>query len=251
MPQVVQRAVTQAVRAKNLTNAKMYAERTNDSPTMRALKIASHRTAGEIMVAVLGRVIDAPEYMGAGVQQAVFVNRQKNFVRKILFESIGLDIEQAEALAATHQANFDRAVAYLGDFYVPTKFQPQRLPGLLGGSAVTATQPILRPFASFAHPNGIWEYSDDEHYINEQRDIHRRIGDMYGETGMFPDLYGEGNVMVIHDDEVGEHLRMPDTIPETPETGQSPMWTDQPNRPETRKQIFEQLHKTWQTQLAA
>jgi len=250
MPQIVQRAVTQAIRAKGLTNAQMREERADQSSVQRLLKIAGHRTAGQMIVAAIGRSINAQEYMGAGMQQAVFGDRQKNLVHKVLFESIGLDTDGAEALAAIHQANFNTAEAYLGDFYIPTKFRPVRLAGLLGGCAVIATQPMVNPLVSFAHPSGIWRHSRDAHYINEQKTLHDRIGHLYKATGMFPDLYGVGNVVVVDDREEGtEHIRIPDTIPETRETGLSPMWTDQPQRPETRQQVFEQFHSTWRTEI--
>jgi hypothetical protein len=242
MNEAFKRALKESSRASGLTVEQMRVERADQGALKRNAKIAYHRTAGRLLVKTLGNRIGGSEVIGAGCDQLVFIDKDHDEVHKLLINSLGSTAAGAEQEARHHQEIFDRANLYLHGFMLETEYRTVNLSRAIGRHAVVAAQPAIRPIKSFPNnPSAIWTYDNNKDYRAHQLALAYRINDLYRATGMFPDLFGFGNAVVI-DNSGDKNIRIVDTMVETPELLARPMWND-PTK--TREERYQEILAEW------
>jgi hypothetical protein len=243
MNEILTRAIRQSARARILTMEQMQAEREAQSAAERIAKIAFHKTVGKFAVKALGRSIGGERVIGAGCEQLVFISKDQQQVTKLLVNTLGSSKSQAKNTASYQQELFDTAAYYLGDFLQETSYRTVALPRSLGKYAVVSTQPAVTPIKSFSYNlKEIWDYDEGSEYQAHHLALGYGINDLYKGTGMFPDLFGNGNVVILEDGYGNSTLRILDTIVETPDSLSRIMFD---GTAQTREERYNELLDQW------
>lgn len=214
MNQLIDRALRYSVLNKPFTLAELIEARSNQGVLARLGKSACYKTIGTaINYAVLGNYPTNPDFLSNGTEQLVFKSKNGQNVEKILINTIGSSQKRAEGKAYIYQTLSDVVHKHLGEFWLDTRFEPVRLPKALGRHAVMAVQPLIEPIEVFPGPAEVLDYSSDEAYVDQFKELLDRLAQLYKKTGMLPDLLGSGNIALIPP---SEQIKIIDTIPETP-----------------------------------
>ena len=212
-------------------------------------RMPNHSVVSQLAVVGISKVLAAPvvntftrhfnsEFVGSGSEQLV-MRRSLGQIIKLLKPTFGSSLEQAGEQSHRYQNLSDTAGWYLGDKWLETEFYPVKLPKIIGGYAVAAGQPEIQAIKSFKEPEDLLGHSTSEDFLTQVSDLVYRIRSFNTQTGMYPDLFGDGNVLIDADN----NIRIVDTIPETPDKLETMMWWDSPKV--TRRQAHEIALELW------
>lgn len=199
--------VTFSVEAQRIPAAEMLKLRDDHNRLLALAMVGTYKIASKGLIPALGRHLKG-EFIGAGYEQVVYSIRGQN-VAKILINSIGSSAELAEEISTHKQDDFDKVKPHLDEHWVDTTFYPMALPRYLGGYAVVAVQPDLRPYKKFETVDDVVGFSAEVDYREKVGSLARKIGHAYTATGLYPDITGPGNVVLTETDTT---LKIADTI---------------------------------------
>jgi hypothetical protein len=248
MSEKLKRSLVQSARSETLTVAEMRAERPSHCLAQQMCRIAYHRTVGKAMLDALGKRIDAREFIGMGNDQLVFKSRNGKVAKKLFFNTLGSSEPEAHSLSSHYGFLHNQAAPTMGDFYIETQFDVVKMPTIIGNFAVIASQPFIKSKKDFGDISAIWEHNSTEEFVSHQWDLLERTKNLYQKTGMFPDLFGQGNIALVSEGANTDNLRFVDTIPETPEQLKRPMWNDESR---TREDAYKVVIGSWVQALAS
>lgn len=236
------RIVEQASRAQGLDNAQMLRERADQLLLERYAKVLLHRTVGRLLVGPIYSKIGATEFLDAGGSQLVFLSRPNQLVQKLLIPSIG--ISKSEATEHTDHLSevTDEAAAYLEHYQAPTRYKPVKMPKMIGGYAVIATQPFIKATHRFAEIQELWGMPQTGDLTMQQGDLIHRIRDLRANSMMYPDLRGDGNIVLIDDNSKKDQIRIVDTIPVIPDMLD---WPAGDGSSDTNDEYYGKLMNNW------
>lgn len=207
------RIIQFSIEAERASMAEMRSYRQHRNAVLRLALVGAYKAMGKVVVPALGRHLDG-KYLGSGFEQVAF-RTGNGEVTKIIIDSIGSSSEDAAHLARRQQSLSNEVQSYLGSNWLETEFYATKLPKAFGGFAVAAVQPEIRPVAKFETPAAVPAYSPQGWYRDMVGRLSQDIDDLYQETGMYPDLFGAGNVVL--EDPNQPALKFVDTLPQTPD----------------------------------
>lgn len=236
------RVLEQATRAQGIDNAQMLRERSDQPLPERVAKVILHRTVGRLIAGPLLSSIGASEFLGAGGSQLVFLSRPDQLVKKLVIPSIGNTKMEAVENADHLSEITDEAAAYLEHYQTPTRYKPVKLPRIVGGYAVMATQPFVKATKKFAAIEELWKMPQTAELVVQQWDLLRRIRDLRVNSRMYPDLLGDGNVVLKEESFMADQIRIVDTIPVVPEMLD---WPVDHKMPYTNDEYYKKIVGAW------
>jgi len=202
------RTLALSVEAKNRNTKDMWRIRRDQPVVPRLAKTTlgfalrseriRHRVLAHASAAIGGTAV-----LGCGAEQLVVTDGEK--VRKLLFNTITSEIGQVEEGAERLRSETGLCADYLGEYWLPTSFEPTRLAN-------------PNKFAIVAHQEhlvGVNFYKSALDVVaDEQRkDFAQRIVALHSATGLYPDIIGRANIAKHNDSGA---LQVVDTIPVTP-----------------------------------
>lgn len=231
------RVIKFSIEAQRTSAAEMLAQRQHRNAILRLALVGAYRAVGRAVIPALGRHLDG-SYLSSGFEQVAF-RTGGGEVTKILIDTIGSSSEDARGIAEHHQKLSDRVQSYLGAHWLETEFYATNLPRAFGGFAVAAIQPEISPIVKFETPAAVPEYSQEGWYRDVVGNLSQDIEGLYEETGMYPDLFGPGNVVL--ENHQRPNLRFVDTLPQTPD--RLDMLTD--DGLSTRREVHAKVVSSW------
>lgn len=212
MNDIKSKAIRFSAEAHLIPFREMVSQRDDHHPLLALSLVGAYKVISKGLIPAIGHSLKGT-YKNAGYEQIVY-DIGNGELAKVMLASIGSTSEASEEMSAKTQALSDKAKQYLGEYWMDTTFYPAKLPRYLGGYVVVAVQADARPAKSFNTPQEVIDYSDDEDYLGGIARLAGKIEDLNSATGMYPDLFGSGNVVLA---ENGSDLLIVDTIPETPQ----------------------------------
>src|SRR5258708_6354839 len=240
------RLISHSARSKRLDTAGMRSERAGQPWALQTAKIATYKATGNIMIRGLEKHFGGYKFMSSGFEQLVFASPNGDHALKILIASLGLPTDEIGEMASTYQDLSDRAKLHLADQWVETTFYPTSLPKILGGRAVVAVQPVLKPLRSFPDAEAVSDFGSDEQHRSELGRLVGRIKSLYKDTATYPDLIGAHN-LVLSSEKSAKRLAIVDTLVETKLKLDSEMW----NRRVSRRQVMGEIVMAWERSIEA
>lgn len=192
--QLAQSAVYAAAEAKRLSFSDRLRKRSDQSFLKRLGKAA----AGNLFKALLdvpttiekdGRRYDL---LGNGFENLIYADESS--VLKFNVRTLTVNQAQAEAEAVRQEHDFDLCKSYLGDHWLDTTF---RVSDFMGRYVVEARQRFVVPVRKFSMVEEMLIYRDDPEYNQQLEDLFVAIGNLYQNTGYYPDILGANNLALI------------------------------------------------------
>lgn len=228
-----------AIEAHKSTAQEMLDERPHRNAMLRLALVGVYKTMSVPIVGQVERYLGA-EFFGIGGEQIAF--RKSGEVVKILRATTGLPKETAAEEAKSYQKLSDIAQSFIGNRWVDTTFSAEKMPRVIGGYAVVAAQPEVNPIKSLQSPEELLSYPVSSELLRHLGDIVESIKELHCVTGMYPDLFGPGNVLMVGP-QGSEDLSIVDTIPETPGKLEMAMGPDRGGI--SRRQAHHEAIGTW------
>lgn len=213
MNETKNRVVKFSIEAQRSSTAEMLAYRQHRNLALRLALVGAYKAMGKVVVPALGRHVGG-KYLDSGFEQVAFRTGDGEVI-KIIIDTIGSSSEDVDYLAERQQRLSNQVQSYLGGNWLETEFYTTKLPRAFGGFAVAAVQPEITPIASFKVPAAVPAYSREGWYRGIVGRLSEDIDGLYKETGMYPDLFGAGNVVL--EDLLEPTLKLVDTLPQTPD----------------------------------
>jgi hypothetical protein len=204
-----QRLLSRAAEAQLLPLAEFKARRPDQCMAEVLGKRALYKTVGLGNMRQLEKRIGA-EIVAFGHEQLVFRanndDEDQEVVIKLLLRSLGLPQAELEPLVRRCSEEFSIAAEEMRDSWVDTHFYTTDLPRTIGSRAIMAVQPLVRPLISFKSVDDVYT-----HFIgaSDRSSLSNFIGvasSFYENAGMYPDIFGVGNLMLIDNDVGGKRL---------------------------------------------
>lgn len=188
---LIQGAVYAAAEAQRLTLAERLQRRSDQSTFKRLGKAA----AGNIFKALL----DVPtsidrngeqfRLLSHGFENLVYANELE--VVKVNIRTLTSNSSTATAALVKHKNEFELCKPYLDDYWPATTFHAA---SFMDGYAVEARQPFITTNKIFTGIEEMLNYRDDPQYVQQLENLFFAIGNVYQNTGFYPDILGPGNL---------------------------------------------------------
>lgn len=215
MNQKTYKLLVRSAESRRLSWGEMLDVRSTQAYPLRLGKVSFYKTIGNLIGSSLEDHFEA-EFLSSGGEQIVLkTDSPEPIVTKVIIDTMGLSPTEAEARATKHQRLSDKCGEYMEDQWTDTVYYASSLPKILGGQAVVAVQPFLKPELSFASAEEVSNYSADEAYANRFRTLVARLRNLHIDWGMLPDIGGPGNIVLNNQENNGPNLQIIDTIPKT------------------------------------
>lgn len=212
---LLQQAVYAALEAHRLPFGERL-QRRSDQPFLKRLGKAA---VGSIVQPFLKapQVLEEAEgnysLVNSGYENIVYAAEEK--ILKVNIRTLSSDETWVIQEARKRQEVFAMCKNYMGRHWVDTKYKSRPY---MDRFAVEATQPQLQPEAVFTGVVELLDYSNDEDYIDELERLISCIGNLYQNTGFYPDILGRGNIALTRDENQDPRLVILDTEPASPLT---------------------------------